>query len=112
MKAYKYLLAAAIAAVGLASAASASACEAHNPAANGTEQTALAAKSAPSNLPKALGERGPQSLRVDPETAEAAGTLEEGATYNQQPPPRSDFDHLSASSRTRNADSNFERNPR
>lgn len=88
MNAYKCLLAAAIAAVSLASAASASACEAHHPAGIEAEQTALDVKSAQSDLPKALGERGPQSLRVDPESAEAAGTLEEGASYNQQTPAK------------------------
>lgn len=86
MNAQKYLLAAAIAAVGLASAAPASACEAHHPAA--TEQAALDVKSAPSEMPKARGERGPQSLRVDLETVEAASTLEEGTSYNQRIPAK------------------------
>jgi hypothetical protein len=85
MNAYKCLLAAAIAAVGLASAASA--CEAHHPA-NGTEQTALDVRGAPSDLPRALGERGLQTLRVDLETVEAASKLEDGPSYNQQPPAK------------------------
>ena len=88
MHAHKYLLAAAIAALGLTGAAPASACEAHRPASKGTEHAAHDVKSAPSYLPKALGERGPQTLRVDLETMQTAGKLEDGASYNQGTPAK------------------------
>ena len=88
MNAHTYLLAAAIAAVGLASATPTSACEAHRPASTGTERAAHDVKSAPSYLPKALGERGPQTLRVDLETMQAAGKLEDGASYNRETPAK------------------------
>ena len=88
MHAHKYLLAAAIAALGLTGAAPASACEAHRPASKGTEHAAHDVKSAPSYLPKALGERGPQTLRVDLETMQAAGKLEDGASYNRETPAK------------------------
>ena len=88
MHAHKYLLAAAIAVIGLTGAAPASACEAHRQASNGTEHAAHDVKSAPSYLPKALGERAPQTLRVDLETMQAAGKLEDGAGYNQGTPAK------------------------
>ena len=88
MHAHKYLLAAAIAVIGLTGAAPASACEAHRQASNGTEHAAHDVKSVPSYLPKALGERGPQTLRVDLETMQAAGKLEDGASYNRETPAK------------------------
>lgn len=88
MNIYKCLLSAAIAAVGLTSAASASACEAHHSAANGTVQTALDIRNAPPDWPKPLGERGLQTVRVDLESAEAASKLEDGPSYNQKPPAK------------------------
>ena len=88
MHAHTSLLAAAIAVIGLTGAAPASACEAHRPASKGTEHAAHDVKSAPSYLPKALGERGPQTLRVDLETMQTAGKLEDGASYNQGTPAK------------------------
>lgn len=83
MNVRKYLLAtiAAMAVVGLTSAGPASACEAggqHHSSAIADEPV-LDINSTPADLPKALGERGPQSMRVDLETTEATGELENGA---------------------------------
>lgn len=91
MNASKYLLAtvaaAAIAAVALASAAPASACEAggkhHHPAASGTDEAAHDIKSTP-----AADDRGPQTMRVDLETVEANGKLEDSVSYNYRTPAR------------------------
>ena len=88
MNAHKYLLAATVAALGLTGAASASACEAHRQASNGTEHAAHDVKSVPPDLPKTIGERGPQTLRVDLETADVAGKLEGGASHNQGTPAK------------------------
>jgi nitrite reductase (NO-forming) len=90
MNASRYLFvtiaAAAIAAAALASAAPASACEAggkhHHPAASGTDEAALDFKSAPAD------ERGPQTMRVDLETVEANGKLENGVSYNYRTPAK------------------------
>lgn len=94
MNARKYLLAtvasAAIAAIGLASAGPASACEAggrHHPAAN-ADEAAFDIMSAPADLPKVLGQRGPQTMRVDQETAEATGKLQNGASNNYRIPAK------------------------
>ncbi|WP_419695623.1 hypothetical protein ACN2CC_03715 [Mesorhizobium muleiense] len=92
----KYLLATvaatAIAAVAVASTAPASACEAggkhHHPAASGTDEPVLDIKSAPADLSKTLGDRGPQTMRVDLETMEANGKLEDGVSYNYRTPAR------------------------
>jgi hypothetical protein len=49
-------------------------------------EAALDNKSAPADLPKLPGERGPQTVRVDLETVEATGKLEFGASYNYRTP--------------------------
>ena len=97
MNARKYLLAtvaaAAMAAVGLTSAGPASACEAggqhHHPAEN-ADEAALDTESALGDFPKVLGERGPQTMRVDLETVEATGKLEIEASYNYRTPAKKD----------------------
>lgn len=81
-------VAATIAAAGLASAAPASACEAHHPAAIGAERSALDIKSQPSDLRKSPGERGPQTFRVDLETVEAAARLGDDAGHNHWALPK------------------------
>ena len=82
----RYLLAtiavAAMAAVGLTSAGPGSACEAggqHHHATAIADDPAVDIASTPADLPEALGERGLQTLRVDLETIEAGGELENGA---------------------------------
>ena len=91
MNACKYLLttmasAATMAVVGLTIAAPAFACEAggkhHHPAATGIDEAGIHIESAPADLPKALGERGPQTMRVDLEAIEATGRLEDSAGDN------------------------------
>ncbi len=86
MNARKYLLAtiaaAAMAAVGLTGAGPASACEVggqHHHSTAIANERALDINSTPADLPKALGERGPQTMRVDLETTEATGELKNGA---------------------------------
>ena len=95
MNACKYLLttmasAATMAVVGLTIAAPAFACEAggkhHHPAATGIDEAALHIESAPADLPKALGERGPQTMRVDLEAIEATGRLEDSVGDNYGTP--------------------------
>ena len=49
-------------------------------------EAALDNKSAPADLPKLPGERGPQTVRVDLERVEATGKLESGASYNYRTP--------------------------
>ena len=97
MNACKYLLttmasAATMAVVGLTIAAPAFACEAggkhHHPATAGIDEAALHIESAPADLPKALGERGPQTMRVDLDTVEATGRLEDSAATIAGLPPR------------------------
>ena len=59
-------VAAAIAVAGLAGAAPAPACEAHqHQAADGTAATPIVIVQAPTDLSKASGERGPQTMRLD-----------------------------------------------
>ena len=91
MNACKYLLttmasAATMAVVGLTIAAPAFACEAggkhRHPAATGIDEAALHIERASGDLPKALAERGPQTMRVDLEAIEATGRLEDSAGDN------------------------------
>jgi nitrite reductase (NO-forming) len=53
-----------------------------HPAENGTPEAPLDIVRAPTDLPAAIGERGPQTLKVGLETVEVTGTLAEGATYH------------------------------
>lgn len=84
MNVRRYLLAtiaAAMAVVGLTGAGPASACEAGGQRHHATaisDEPALDIDSTPADLPKALGERRLQTIRVDLETLEATGELENG----------------------------------
>jgi nitrite reductase (NO-forming) len=51
-------------------------------ATNGTTEAPLDIVRAPTDLPEALGERGPQKVRIDLETVEVTGKLADGATYH------------------------------
>lgn len=53
-----------------------------HPAENGTPEAPLDIVRAPMDLPSSIGERGPQTLKVDLETVEVTGTLADGATYH------------------------------